>query len=348
MSRIEQNYERIITYLKGLLSNRLRHDLEKEMMRDVFDEEAFEGLNHLSAGELETDMAVLNNRLEDRMAPVKRRNLTILFRIAAAIILMVGISSILYFLLRTPAPKLVTEKTSQEKQAIPSAPISAQVSDSNQSPVQKAEEIKSVSQKLPPLLAENRQVLKEKISELRSKAVEDVRIMNESPVPAETTQKEENIKIRGIADTAITMQEDLLALDEVVVVGYATRKKSDVTGAVSRVEAKDLSPAGGIEPYNYIKPVPPDGSLKAFKKWVNERIDTAQFQAFPGKHRIQVMLTVQTDGSIRDIHIGNTVPAPIAEEYKRVISQSPLWKPALKDNAPVEAEVVIRFVQEVK
>ena len=43
----ENKYDRILAYLKGLLSHRQRHDLEKEMMQDVFEEEAFEGLMEL-------------------------------------------------------------------------------------------------------------------------------------------------------------------------------------------------------------------------------------------------------------------------------------------------------------
>ena len=48
----EKTYDRILAYLKGLLSDRQRHDLEKDMMHDVFEEEAFEGLSQLSAAEL--------------------------------------------------------------------------------------------------------------------------------------------------------------------------------------------------------------------------------------------------------------------------------------------------------
>ena len=39
----------------------------------------------------------------------------------------------------------------------------------------------------------------------------------------------------------ITMQPDLEQLEEVVVVGYGTQKKSDLTGALSSVEAKDIT-----------------------------------------------------------------------------------------------------------
>ena len=38
----------------------------------------------------------------------------------------------------------------------------------------------------------------------------------------------------------VTLSESLVGLDEVIVIGYGTAKKSDLTGSVSRVEGKDI------------------------------------------------------------------------------------------------------------
>jgi hypothetical protein len=43
------------------------------------------------------------------------------------------------------------------------------------------------------------------------------------------------------------------------------------------------------------------------------------------------------------VTVNNKIPEVVAEEYKRVVLQSPLWKPALMDDMPVEAEVMIIF-----
>ncbi|MET3128272.1 TonB-linked SusC/RagA family outer membrane protein [Arcicella rosea] len=47
----------------------------------------------------------------------------------------------------------------------------------------------------------------------------------------------------------VTLEEDIKGLDEVVVIGYGTQKKSVVTGAISSIKAKDLEkiPSGRIE-----------------------------------------------------------------------------------------------------
>jgi hypothetical protein len=151
------------------------------------------------------------------------------------------------------------------------------------------------------------------------------------------------LNARDISDKPITMKENLMALEEVVVVGYGTRKKSDVTGAARRMEAEEATAAEATDMYNFVNPVPPGGTLKAFKNWVSERIDSVNLKTFPGKHRLQVILTVQHDGSIHDILIRSNAPSPVIEEYKRIIAQSPPWKPALKDDDPMATEVFIRF-----
>src|SRR5690606_26426083 len=53
----------------------------------------------------------------------------------------------------------------------------------------------------------------------------------------------------GKLSVDIVMEEDMAGLDEVVVVGYGTQKKSSVTGAIAKVENKilDQVPVGRPE-----------------------------------------------------------------------------------------------------
>ncbi|MCJ8164386.1 TonB-dependent receptor [Pontibacter sp. E15-1] len=50
----------------------------------------------------------------------------------------------------------------------------------------------------------------------------------------------QEVSINGRSSINITMQPDIKALEEVVVVGYGTQKKSDVTGSVGVVSSEDL------------------------------------------------------------------------------------------------------------
>lgn len=99
MSKTGLTYQRIIGYLKGILSNRERHELEKEVMQDAFEEEAFEGLNLLTADELESDMQRMETMLERRTQKRERNLGPVLFRIAATILLLIGMGTVLYYAL---------------------------------------------------------------------------------------------------------------------------------------------------------------------------------------------------------------------------------------------------------
>lgn len=419
MSENEHTYERIIAYLKGLLSNRQRHDLERKMMQDAFDEEAFEGLNRLSAGSLETDMDVLSRRLHDRIKPAKIRRLTPVFRWAAAVVILTGLTAILLFIFRTPSPKLITQEISRQKQTAP-AEVAAPEAQEPVAGVMKEPRLvkktrdlqasKSQSQDVDEIMAESASMAAERESATESALIRSLPATRQKAadkMPADTSYHRAGkqfitgkvigvdgeslpgvtifekgtsqgtvtdiygnfslllsdsaaklslafvgynpleINARDVKGKDITMKEDLMALEAVVVMGYATQKKSNETGAVSRLETRDFS-SGEVSEYNFIHPVPPGGTLKAFKSWVQERVDSSRFRAFPGNYRMLFIFTVQTDGFIRDIKIRSSAPAPFAEEYKQVITQSPQWMPARKNEIPVESEVMIRFVVTVE
>ena len=49
------------------------------------------------------------------------------------------------------------------------------------------------------------------------------------------------VNVSGRAFVEVVLQEDVAALDEVVVVGYGTMRKKDVTGAVSSVRSGEIT-----------------------------------------------------------------------------------------------------------
>jgi TonB-linked SusC/RagA family outer membrane protein len=58
----------------------------------------------------------------------------------------------------------------------------------------------------------------------------------------------QEISLNGKSDLSITLLEDRTEMDEVVVVGYGTQKKANLTGAVDQISAKAIgnTPVGGI------------------------------------------------------------------------------------------------------
>ncbi|GAA4003867.1 TonB-dependent receptor [Hymenobacter fastidiosus] len=58
----------------------------------------------------------------------------------------------------------------------------------------------------------------------------------------------QEINLQGRTQVSISLQTDVKALDEVVVLGYTTQKKSDVTGSVAQINQADISslPVSGV------------------------------------------------------------------------------------------------------
>ncbi|UOG74724.1 TonB-dependent receptor [Hymenobacter tibetensis] len=54
----------------------------------------------------------------------------------------------------------------------------------------------------------------------------------------------QEVAVNGRTDLTVTLQNDAKALDEVVVVGYGTQRRQDVTGSIATVKAEDLRTQG--------------------------------------------------------------------------------------------------------
>lgn len=57
----------------------------------------------------------------------------------------------------------------------------------------------------------------------------------------------QEIMVKDNNTLTITLKEDTETLDEVVVVGYGTMKKSDLTGAVSKITSDDLGKLANVD-----------------------------------------------------------------------------------------------------
>jgi len=351
MRRIENTYNRIIAYLKGLLSDRDRHELEKEMMHDVFEEEAFEGLTQLSADELDSDMKVLMNRLEINITRTKKLKPWFYFRLAAGVIFLIGIGSILYLVLFKPSDDLLIAKKEVAVSETLAPPPPAKMDTNIEGFKTDFRRIDEEEQEIMPVIVKNHTDAIAESSEDHS-ATLDKKPMTEEYAPPIEPLAAENL------DVPVKMKNETLSADEIIILAVESIAEPDhqadkqlqgraagVSVSQKSAEKRDMAEKRDTtEFYNLINPVPPGGTLKIFKKWVTDRLDYSLFRPYPGKQRILVSLSVHENGKISDIRIKETVPVAMADEIKRVISESPLWKPAYRDGAPVETRVALRFI----
>ncbi len=412
MSKSDRTIEQIIRYLKGLLSNRDRHHLEKAMMQDTFDDEAFEGLNQLTGEELEADMGKLTGMLNQRTQHRKTILLPTFRRVAAALIILLGIGTVLFFMLRKPVPEFITQDLQRE---IPKTTLPEKSAGQSQETLQNQDEklsskpSRSVADKgfdkgdviteAPLELDDIATIPDQKDSEVADKsksmasasaglsvqdsiepfyitgrivgadkkALAGVSIMekgnnkegalsdingyfklsvNDNKAPLTVSRfgyEPVEVTTSDVTGKEITLVADPMALSEIVVIGYGSAKKEKISPASNRKISADTLITEIQGPFDLSKPVPPGGSLKAFEKWVEDRIVFDRFNDQQGDYNIPVRLTIRKDGTIQSIRVGKEIPTIIAKEYSRVINQSPVWQPAQNNGIPVDAEVEIIF-----
>ena len=58
--------------------------------------------------------------------------------------------------------------------------------------------------------------------------------------------KTQVVNIKGKTSVEVTLMEDAQLMDEVVVVGYGTMKKRDISGSVSQIKSEDIMSGGQI------------------------------------------------------------------------------------------------------
>lgn len=119
MKRKNKYYlKRLLDYLGGKLTEKERNSMERDMQRDPFLEDAMEGLSGLSEEEIRQDIDFLNRQINQKTA---RKSKFMLYRIAAALVLLVTVSTLiisLYYYL--PAfqgkPELAVSSEREEKE----------------------------------------------------------------------------------------------------------------------------------------------------------------------------------------------------------------------------------------
>ena len=94
----------------------------------------------------------------------------------------------------------------------------------------------------------------------------------------------QEILVNGSTNINVSLEEDITNLEEVVIVGYSTQRKSDLTGAVAQIDSKD------IEKYTY-----PDASQA-----LQGRMAGVSVQAQGGAPGANAFIAIRGIGTLSD------------------------------------------------
>lgn len=443
--------EKYLKYFKNFLSGRERHALEKDMMRDAFEEEAFEGLSQLETGEFSSDMAELQKRIEKRTRSRKIVAIPLL-RYAAAAVLILGIGTIVILVRQTSknATELAEQKinedtmlqqkttlhpeddslkkniaykpdTKKESRAerIQEIPAEKEAHAVQQPAVSPAMDIQTTSpdeilydtdfesDEMPEAeqsiqyeaeetytdeMAKSETTVRESTRAKRVSQGKKSRPASSQHLPAErstvagrvlsatdeTPLPGVNILIKGtttgtvsdidgnfrievpvsdssvlqfaylgytteemevsdIDDMTVTLNEELMALDEVVVVGYGSMKRTSVTGSVVSVQAEEESAVAPL-----IIPPKPGIGLPAYKQYMRENTRYEKLPEFNKPITVKLSFRVSEDGKISTIVIEKSEDHSFDEEAIRLVREGPSWLPGTEDGQVVTREVTLK------
>jgi hypothetical protein len=138
----------------------------------------------------------------------------------------------------------------------------------------------------------------------------------------------------------IRLNPSILAINEVVVIGYGSVKKAekDMIGGVSFNRAEDVNEVAGYSP-----PQPVNGKDN-FDKYIEENI-RRPVDAKPGQKEVVVVsFTVKSSGVKDNIRIIRSPGKSFSDEALRLLNNGPEWKPAEENNRKIDDEVRIQIV----
>jgi hypothetical protein len=120
----KRDAEDFLRYSGNEMSAEERNIFEKDLQKDAFDAEAMEGLSSVTPDEAREDLTDLNQRLSER---IRHKNRFIFYRIAAAVVAIIIIGSLILMITKTglfPDQVALTESGKQKSsEAMPEAEI---------------------------------------------------------------------------------------------------------------------------------------------------------------------------------------------------------------------------------
>ncbi|MFO7863803.1 MAG: hypothetical protein R6U85_07370 [Salinivirgaceae bacterium] len=356
-------------YLDNAMSAKERHEFEKHMMQDAFDEEAFDGLQQLSGKQARNDMALLKNRIMERNRKKKPAiPFWMRYAAAAAIIIGFGLVSILYFY-NNPKYDLDYSSTAGESFAI---------ADTAGKRIQ-TEPITSVP--LPPPTindktmeqAENPAKIEHtgKSAEILEHDFEREKVQKPAVADEEMELKEEKIPEPGIADEEMELNEEKMTEPDEALELAATPKEQSVASGnniENTVGGDDVKPAAekaktkrksttrmrtaNIKAENPAmaprtdthRAMPPVGlDYEQFQKQLTE--ETAKILEKHGEAATELTLTILIDktGTVTEVRTKEPLTRKTTKELNSYMKKLGKWQPEIHDGVAKKSEQIINL-----
>jgi TonB family protein len=147
----------------------------------------------------------------------------------------------------------------------------------------------------------------------------------------------EEIAVQNQNSVDVKMEPDVTALSEIVVTGYGTQEKRDVTGAVTTIKMEDQNN------YSYLPPMPVGGN-STFREFVKNNLRyPASGLEDEIKGMVKLKFTVGSNGQISNMEVLKSLGEDFDREAIRLVNEGPKWEPAKENGRVVERDVKVKI-----
>jgi len=373
----EERMRDIRRYLDGKMSDRERNSFERKLQGDPFEEEAMGGLSGLSSEEFDKDLSSLRAGLKSRTY----RRTSLFYRIAAAVVVLLAISSLLLVRELNKPTMMVSENLAVEEDSIVErAVVSEEVSLKAREP--EATENEPGSTATRTIIGEETEIISDDEA-IVAGIVLDIVDEQEHGDELETVDSSVSINLTRLETPVMEVLEaEAEAEAEAKKVAEEVQSKNIVSEErkVSAVRSKKVKEAvpqpmaveqaaemdtgvvfaeeAGITEDQVMKfqeaEVDPDiiadsgaepyGGMKEFREYLETD------QIFPSgwnesdREIVKLELTVGISGEIEKIEIIKSPDKLFSDEAIRLVEEGPPWFAAVRNSKRVEEIVMVRIV----
>jgi len=321
---ISSQTEEIIRYLEDKMTPAERNAFERKLQSDPFLAEAVEGYSLIDTGRVGNDIEELKGRIRART----HGKSTLLYRVAAAVIVLIGISSVLLVKnLRQPDLKMAEGRGIEVRET-----PQMHVPEPEKAKPLTSEDLDIGKQELKELPEEK--VMTELYDLVADSAVEDAVMMAEAEV-------EKGEKAEAMADAAIEeIPEKGKEIEATERIAGVTARPETMKKAVRMNEVVALQVAA----FNLSRDAQPVAGEEEYLKYLEEK------QVYPvgyedaGRVVVRLELIVEDDGTIGEIKITKSPEKVFSDEAMRLVKEGPAWLPALKEGQAVRDTIDLEII----
>ncbi len=340
MHKRKLTYREYQRYFNGEMQPDEAHSFEKEMMKDEFDRDAFDGLSQLDENELSADVDALKARLKER-TKTTRKTIPLWFKYAAGLALLIGLGGSAFYIFNEKLSHDVAyqEPIMENMAASDSVPDKKKVLPDENAPIiqQKSYEEKlsekedtektrkKARKKIPETMVESDISTLDKIeqdidAEPVGKTQDEVALEEETPVAKEkgyleNTQKQKKVIAEIIAEEEEAEQDEQFFAVESANKAMPTRKKTTAQAMRKKTTTEAMPPN--------------QWSYENYKKQLLALILKNDLADYSKNYRLEITLQIGNEGEIRKIKIKGAPNNSFKNLVEKAINEIGNWQPAL-------------------